>query len=623
MSTEDVSGVTEPKRSTAIKYINPEPPQVELPAYSGERYEMLVPDTLELQDMAALGVNGLTGPTDPEADYEIYWRAAFNAGPQAIMWHVDVSDIGCLGQFLESLPLMRLVSGSSLNEHVERRWLETIRQMQGPDGLLHIPKIGRPWCVWNYAQYSPFYMGEEAPGDHSVCPYFAGRVLGAVTAYHLLTGDPEWKSVGKELADGLGSLAVADGKQTHLPLADAPGTVSDRPSALTHAWCIQGLATYARHTGYEPALDLAGKLSSWMIEEAQYLDSDGRFLQEYPNRTFAHFYCHTAGLSSLLDYGMTAGDEDTVDFVHRGFKYGMTQGECRLGYFPEWLNVPFTAPSEICEVAEMIAMAVKLSRHGVADYWDMADRWVRNLFCEAQLRPAYQDKLRWLTERIPSTDVAPMTLPPYHSTEKVIERNTGAFVSTLGPNDLLPGGFLYMGSYLDGIAHCCTGNATRAIYYVWENIITHDAGKVRVNLALNRGSRWVDVNSHLPYTGQIDVSVKEPVELSVRIPEWVRPDEVACTVNDQARRVAWDGRYACVGNVNGEDVVTLGFRISERTEQISIEKRSYRILLRGNTCVAIDPPGVDIPLFQRDHYRTGTTRWHTMTRFAGENVIEW
>ena len=623
MSKHDVSGRTEPQRSSTIKYMKAEVPQVEPPAYSGKRYEVMAPDTLDLQEMAALGINGLTGPTDPEADYEIYWRAAFNTGPRPVMWHSDVADMGCLGQFLESLPLLRLVSGSALNEHVEKRWLETTRQMQGPDGLLYISRKGRPWSVWNYSDYSPLCLGKEPPGDHYACPYFAGRVLGAMTVYLLLTGDPEWKSIGKKLVDGLKTLAVVDGETIHLPLTDSPEAIGDRPSALAHAWCIQGLANYARHTGYEPALDLAGKLAHWVIEESDYIGSDGRFLQEYPNRPYVHFYCHTAVLSSLLDYGIAAGDEETIDFVHRGFTYGMTQGECLLGYFPEWLNAPFTAPSEICEVSEMIAMAVKLSKHGIADYWDMAERWVRNLFCEAQVKGAYQNKLYWLAARIPSTEVAPMEIPPYHSTDRVVERNTGAFVSTLGPNDLLPGGFLYMGSYLDGIAHCCTGNATRSIYYVWENVIAHDAGKLRVNLALNRGSRWADVNSHLPYAGQIDVSVKEPVELSVRIPEWVNQEQVTCTVNGEAQKVTWDGRYARVGKVKEKDVVTLSFPISERCEHISIEKRSYRIVLRGNTCVAIDPPGVNVPLFQRDHYRSDTTRWHKVTRFVGKNEIEW
>ena len=58
-----------------IGYINPDVPEVKLPEIRGERSEALVPDTLDLAERAALAIHGMTEPTDPEADYEVYWRA--------------------------------------------------------------------------------------------------------------------------------------------------------------------------------------------------------------------------------------------------------------------------------------------------------------------------------------------------------------------------------------------------------------------------------------------------------------------------------------------------------------------------------------------------------------------
>jgi hypothetical protein len=605
-----------------IEYINSTVPQVELPAYDGRTYEITVPDTLDLQDMAGLGVNGLTGPTDPEADYEIYWRASFDVNREPVMWHAESDCVQA--KFIEALPLLRIASGSSQNDHVEKRWMEVIRQMQGPDGLLYIPKIGRPWCIFkNY--------GNEPPGDHYCNPWIEGRLLGAMTLYFLLTGDDEWKNAGSKVVDGLNKLAVIDGNKAHFASHEF-GTEGrynppDDPADAIHnmascqAWSIQGLANYARHTGNEPALDLAGKLARWTIEDSRHFTDDGRFLREYPSNPRIHFHGHTMSLLALLDYGVISGDREVVDFVHSGFRYGMTQGENLLGYFPEWLDVPFATPLEMCELADMIAVAVKLSRHGVGDYWDMADRWLRNLFVEGQLKRV--DRFNWLSARIPATDVAPMGLPPYHSIDRVAERNIGAFVSTMAPNDMLAGKQVYGWSYLDGIAHCCTGNATRTIYYAWKNIMTHEAGKLRVNLCLNRGSQWADVNSHIPYKGQVDVKVKEPVELAVRIPEWVKPEETTCTVNSVAIEPRFDGRYAVVGKVVPDDLVTLAFPIAERSEWINVEKRAYRTLLKGNTCIDIDPPGVNVPIFQRDHYRGNETRWRNRTRFVADQQIDW
>ena len=65
---------------------------------------------------------------------------------------------------------------------------------------------------------------------------------------------------------------------------------------------------------------------------------------------------------------------------------------------------------------------------------------------------------------------------------------------------------------------------------------------VRVNLLLNRPSAEADVDSHIPYTGQVYAKVKEPVHLSMRIPEWVEPGEVRVEVDGGERRLWWDGR---------------------------------------------------------------------------------
>jgi hypothetical protein len=72
-----------------------------------------------------------------------------------------------------------------------------------------------------------------------------------------------------------------------------------------------------------------------------------------------------------------------------------------------------------------------------------------------------------------------------------------------------------------------------------------------------------------------------------------------------------------------DDLVTLAFPIAERSEWINVEKRAYRTLLKGNTCVDIDPSGVNVPIFQRGHYRGNETRWRNRTRFVADQQIDW
>ena len=557
------------KRSAAIGWYNRQVPDVRPPQYAGRRYRATVPDTIDLQDMAARAVNGLTGPTDPDADYEIYWRAAFNTNPP-VMWHSESDCVQC--KFMEALPLMRTISGDGRGAEVEQRWMEVMLQAQGPDGLVYLPKAGRPWCVFKT-------YGKEPPGDHYFSPWFEGRILGAYAIYHLLTGDDRFKRAAERLVDGLGGLLVHDGSKARFPNHEfgtggryvAPDKPSDAVHSIAtyHGWAVPGAGQRCPHAGLR-----TGAGARW-----QHRRGGG----------FAH----------------------------------PRQGECLLGYFPEWLGVARPQTLEVCELAEMLALAVKLSAAGVGDYWDMADRWTRNLFFESQLHDRHVPFLEWRSLRTPTTETARTVLPPYHETDGAIRRNVGGFGGWLAPNDWLPD-YPHHCQYRDpGVMHCCTGNGTRAIHYLWEHALRCEADHLRVHLLMNRVSEWADVHSHVPYEGRVDVDVKRPVSVSIRLPEWVQGEEVTCAVDDQPRRFEVEGRYVLIGQVAAGATATLRFPIPQRDELIDVEKRTYRILLRGSTCVAIDPPGANVPLFRRDHYLAGRTRWRTVERFVADRTVRW
>ena len=121
----------------------------------------------------------------------------------------------------------------------------------------------------------------------------------------------------------------------------------------------------------------------------------------------------------------------------------------------------------------------------------------------------------------------------------------------------------------------------------------------------------------------MDVLVKQPLDLSVRIPEWVTRGQTRCQVNGIERDLDWDGRYAHVGSVKQGDVATLTFPIVERTDVVHIEKQRFTLVRRGNEVVSIDPPGRYCPLYQRHHYREGTPRWRKINRFVSDNLIDW
>lgn len=156
------------------------------------------------------------------------------------------------------------------------------------------------------------------------------------------------------------------------------------------------------------------------------------------------------------------------------------------------------------------------------------------------------------------------------------------------------------------------------MYYVWNNIIGYHDGELRVNLLLNRASAWADIESHLPYSGRVDIKVKEDCRLSVRIPEWVAPEDCECTHD-----ITFDARYAVVGVVHSGETVTLTFPVIETTHKLTIQKQAYTIIRRGNDVVHIDPPGENCPLYQREHMRTDEAPQRKVTRFVADQNVAW
>ena len=600
------------KPGEPISYIRPDIPEFETPPFGGERYEALVPDTLDLQERARLSVHVLTEATDPLADYEPYYHVRLRHSPIDMghsWWHSTAGP-----KYQEALALMRLISGSEQNDHVDRRWMEAALKSQGPDGLVHSPMRGRPWGA-----FPDFGVPVD---DQPVSPFGCGAWLSAMRVYAERDGGELWRDATRRLVDGLISLAVDTGDYAYfwpsvmIAGRDRPPDIESQPHLFEaeSSLVAHGLVNAHRLLDYEPAITLAKKVLTYV--RRFYYRPDGSFLRGPDDPVQAHFHAHLRGLLAMLNYAQVTDDDDSMEFVVRSFEYAIRMGNDLVGYFPEYVNSPEWEGSEICEVADMTALAAKLSEAGIGDYWDNADRWLRNMYTEAQLL-----RTDWLY-RLPEAGLVnprPSDLPtpaadPYSTTDRVPERVVGSFAGWPAANDW------YVGNGT-GIMGCCTANGSRFLYRVWERMLHHDSGRLRVNLLLNRASPWADVDSYIPYEGRVDVKVKQPVDLSVRIPEWVTPGQTRSQVNGEDRRLGWDGRYAQVGSVVPGDVATLTFPIEERTDIVHIEKQRFTLVRKGNEVVVVDPPGRYGPLYQRQHYRENTVRWRKATRFVSSETF--
>ena len=189
-----------------IYYVRKDIPPFEIPPYQGDRYEDLVPYTLDLAEMARLAINGLTGPNDPDAGYEIWFEAWWFRNPP-MMRHEWSS--GSQSKFLGPMVLMRLITGSDYNQDIEKKMIESWLKMIDDRGYYHRPN--RPWVVenvWQEARRGQSFENLPPYSDGSPLRTVYSRVVEAMILYHTRDGNPMWK---RELENIVGCLAVTGG----------------------------------------------------------------------------------------------------------------------------------------------------------------------------------------------------------------------------------------------------------------------------------------------------------------------------------------------------------------------------------------------------------------------------
>jgi hypothetical protein len=629
-----------------IDYPNKYIPAFEVPTYLGERYEDTIPDTLDIAGRSELAINALTAITDPDAEYEVYWQTELFRNP-AVMMHDHNDWVQSVEGFMEALPLLRVATGSSLNAQVDPVWMQVLLKSIGSDGLVYEILDGRPWSRLNPWSFEFVWKPDgtnaktgDVPVALATTSAKCGRILGTMAVYHLRDKNPVWREISERMVQRLSEMAVDRGSFAYIPHgAFAPharfGPDAKMPTGYDavdygNIRMIQGLSQYYRTTGYEPAIKLAAKLTSFGMGPADYYDAQGRFLVSaneidallnsprlmihYPEakdlKYGGHFHNHTIGLLSMLEYAVVARDQKALEFVNAAYAYAKSQGSSRVGFFPELAIDNKYFACESCEVADMIAIALKLTDGGAGDYYDDVDRWVRNQFAEQQLTNG-----GWIHELEKTQPRRPVAFN--ETADRLVERNIGTFAGWASGNEF---------ASQIGIQQCCLGNSARALYYVWDRIVQRKGEELRVNLLLNRASKWADVYSYIPYEGRVELKIKQPASnVSVRIPEWINANsrDVMCKVNGTLRPSRWEGRYVNLGEGRAGERMSLTFPIHTHTVKETIGNVPYTLTLKGSTVIAIDPPGKVGPLYNRASYSAPKAPMRNTQRFISSEEIHW
>lgn len=619
------------KKGDPIKYKREIAPAFSFVPPKGTMREELVPDTVDLAEMARLSVNCMTSVTDPDADYEIYhWL--FFGGKKPYMIH-NVSDLGVM-KFQESLPLMRIMSGSVQNVEVEKKWMECLLKSIGDDGHIYLCNVGRPWNEIMIGVAVSLNLPDEArnKGEFGICPTYSGRLLSAMMLYYLRSGEALWRDAALRQVDALAACAVHKDGYAYFsptPYIVLEGSTSD-PKDLDETIAIEarhallGCLHVYRELKYAPALEFARELLVYLFDVMKVIAEDGEFravsqtlnAHEDYFGTETHFHAHTAVMHCGLEYFLLTGDDRYLQRVVKGYDYGKKQGEKLIGYFPETLKSRIYKEVETCELADMIAIGVKLSEAGIRDCYNDVDLWLRNMGREAQLTPDKVVAINKNAETMPYTVEA----QPNFEFDRAVERNVGAFVGMARPNDFirklrLPSQCLVM--------HCCTGNMTRALYYAWEAAVRMLGGVMDVNLLMNISNRHAEIRSYVPFSGRVEMTIKADCTLRLRLPDWADKAGSHVEVNGTKKACSVDGNYLVAGGIRKGDGVVLDMPIREYSKSTWMEKELYHVTFRGNDVVDIQPKGAICPLFNRGHYASGEVSYKKVSRFTPSEDIYW
>jgi len=343
----------------------------------------------------------------------------------------------------------------------------------------------------------------------------------------------------------------------------------------------------------------------------------------------SHFHARAIALRGLLEYGIAAGDSRVIDFVRTSYEQMRHYGIHEIGFHPCWPNMG-RITMEGCFLGDLVALTVRMSETGIADYWEDADRVIRNHLVEAQyIRKDHLERVASSAEPrqeryvdgVQQFTSDSITHPGQMCDDRVLDRTVGLFASYLTPD-----------SSTGRIMQCCTANAARGIYYAWESITRQMGEDAEVNLLLNRAAPWLDVESHLPYEGRAVIRNKTARRIDVRIPAWVDRRALCCTVNGQPHAPHVAGNRAVFDNLTPGDAIELQFPVKEwrivRTAHArTAEETAYTIDFRGNTVVDISPtsdsPTV-YPMYERDHLKqAGTAPAKRVCRGVHADVPRW
>ena len=516
------------------------------------------PNTYFIQEAVDLALDNIAHRLDRNMGYQPYfWIDLESDPPEAQHSSWDYCDMA--GRYVDAFILARQVTGNQAYFKEEESLREFLLSMcNDSDGLFY--NQDAPWSSYHADMFCQ------------------SRVLLGLVSWYLLTKEEKIKSKIDGMVKGLSTIAVRENYYCYYPddcysqKGWTSGTVM--PGERKPGYGLLQLLPLMRY--YEATLDentlsFAEQLVKYFVYHSQVINEDGSFSGNL----------HSGGIIptavGILRYGISTNNSELISWAKRVCDWTLTQSSS-FGWVPDGIGAK---TCETCCITDMIHFMLKLAELGDSDYWDIIEKFTRNQLLENQIRKV---------DRIISQEAQA------RSTTGAASMLLGSFDCGSHPNRLLmfPGG-------LEG---CCVGAGVRALFLVWDRIVTRDSTGVYVNLNFSRDTEWVNVTSYHPYEGKVTIDVYNAPTLFVRVPEWVDRKKTKVNVDNVDRPLEWHKNYLRLDNLLNGQIVAVNYPLRGQESEEMIAKQMYRLLWKGDTVIRISPEGEKYPIFQREYLRS-------------------
>ncbi len=508
--------------------------------------------TLALETYVKRSLNYYTNMVDTNGVpyFNIFWTDPAEAAHD---WP-DSGDV--TARQLQAVIMARYATGVALP--IAKIWHQKILAQLNPQtGLIHRPNT----------HYSHGDEGVSVIGDQALTLY------ALVTAY-LDNGDAALRRAIQKMLEGL--------QQQY---EDTTGAVS----ALTHGFILKSLMVCARLMPSDLALHLAQFLVKKIFADPQIFPSTNIFPRG------AHMHTCLRTLVGTADYAIYTNDSNLctrVETLYRHVKSLTT----RFGFLPEVMERQGDIVScETCTIMDYLGLAVTLANHGHPEYWGEVERTVRNHLIESQVHDA-----SWLRCDTSKPDTEQFTWCD------IDKRMVGGYAGWSSPNHILaacetlPWGGPELREKTRAFQNCCGGSGTHAFFIAWKNAARYDNGFLSVNLHIDKLLPQAEIRCHQPYQGLLMIQLKASCNVKVRVPEFVKPEEVKVEPN-MASVKTWRN-FLDLGHRQAGEMIRITYPLPVYQEEISVgnpgfRQYHYRVTWKGDTVVKMEPPG--------NNYETG------------------